>query len=713
MWRVLVCFLLLRVPACAVAAEAPSLPDDPALDRPVTLDVEDRFTKVLADLSRASGVRLAVDEHLGGGFRMVVCVRQVPLRAVLKALTDQSEWHWRREADGGYCLTGPVVLPPFVETERLIGALVRACPLEVRPPLGVDPFAPPEIYYPRAPMGHVYALLPKALVDVLEDGGEVPFTKLPAAAQALVRAHRYAEARVRLRPILNPRWLVPPERLALHVKATGQGAEWVLRIQRDPPLPASSAAPPPPLPPDAEWLETIFLPYQPLMPPPVPPASTEPTAAQAARDLARGLGVNLVLWADMGPAAGAPEGNTIPEMFESVLPRHMRSDRARVSFVEEDGIYRMRYVGRPFDPLPSPMLNRVRAALEAELPGYQPLLAMSPGARLSAILGPWIELWRSLAPEQRKPGPPIPVLQLTGEQQRLLCVGLQAQMVQEAWHTLEETLGGDLARSVVSLDFTPSDSPSGLGFPRRLQVTLPPEEARSGGIARLLVYGEAQGIPPVLRLLPASNSQLGKTADLEMQDASLFAVADRLSQILGAPVVAAEGPPGLKLAPSLKQRPVALLMHWVERHSGLQWSRREGVYVLAPPVPAALLTQNAARTLEILGRGLPAGAALTWDGVAKAVSEDDRALLDAGNKVPLANLSVALQDAIREHVANEVRGHVAGVRENWQLLERLAEARVRLDMVTADGSPPRPRSVVVEVPGLPSHHFVIPPDAGR
>ncbi|NLC59312.1 MAG: hypothetical protein GX774_20935 [Armatimonadetes bacterium] len=698
-----------------LAAEPAPLPEDPALDRRVSLDLEAYLPKVVAALAEASGVPIAVDEHLRDS-SLAVFVSEVPLRAVMRAIAATTTFEWKQDEAGTYRLTAPLIVPPLMNTDRLIGSLAMACPREIRPPVGVGPPTETErqFAYQPAPMGAVYSLLPSALLETIEEGGAVPFTKLPRAAQALLRDYRNDQARAQLRNILSPRWYVPAECLGLQLMAPAQGGHWQVRIKREPSPPPEGA--PAAAPPEAQWESAEYIPFQPLRPfGAFQPTARGRTVGQAAREAARKAGVSVVIPADYGEAAGEPTGETAEAMLDSVLPEGLKSSAGQFRWQQQDGVYFLAYVGSRSEPLASPALERARKALDARLPAeYRQLLALNIGMAYYAARGPWVKLWATLSEEQRQPGEPIPLPALSREQQSLLYVGLQARMVLEVWARLRSSLGGELQRCHVALHFGYRGDffGRGLGFPRTLQVLHPSTDAKDAGEV-LLITGQVDGQPPILRLLPADDTALRKEADLQVEEQPLFAVADQLAQILEAPVVTEAGPPELKLTANYQRRPVRLLLHWLERRTGLQWCKRDGVYVLAAPVPPERVAQE---TKSILNRlsppPQPVGPGqqpVQFGDIRKVITEEDRMLFAAGD-VSITKLSAGLQEAIRHFVAQHLASIIGTLKPDLQLLERLGEARLRL--AEQEGPPGRPGNyrLELEIPGELSRQFYIPKD---
>lgn len=700
-------FCWLAVLLLLPAAGAAPLPDDAALDQPVTLTfVNQPLGQVLARVKQQTGARLTVDEHVGSA-GITAVVTEIPARALLETLARMLHQEWKPAGEGAYCLTAPELHPPAVsDTPRLIARLAAAIPSRLRP-LGGN--ASPPAASPSSVMEVVYASLRAPLLDALEEGEEIPFARLPSQTQQLLLQHHQEMTRLRLAPLLQPKWIVPTDRIGLRMRA-GEGARtWELVLRHDrqaaqpPPAPGArpgSSAPPRTI---TTWEPVAWPSYWPGYQQRVVSAPDEPgvrSITAAAVEVARQAGVNLLLSSarlSMTPTVEAARGETVAEQLTSLLPA---AELKRATWRESNKLFWLEFDdSRP--KTPSPELERTRQLMEAALPPeYKPYFALDTWKRTAAARAPWVKLWNSLSDEQRKPRPqPLLVSELSSEQQQQLGAALQVQMVTSLWTALESALNGDLRRATLSLDLETPSSLSGLGMPRWLRL----RDGQNGFAA-----GVVTSRPPMLRLLSRSDPLLRKCVDFEAKEEALGAAAAKLAEGLGAPLVVEEPKEEITLTLSLKRKPAWLLLHCLERRTGLQWSRREGVYVLATPVPQSAL-QDPQRTLQAIGRDVPrlgTGAGVSM--VRQQLTREDQETLRRG-AVSLGDLSVGAQEALRQMMYSESRGSLSSVENQWHFLARLSEARI---FVTPQGDG-NSSSLRLVLPGEQSIQFEIPSDTIR
>lgn len=709
-------WFIFALAARAAPAGAAPLPQDPALARPITIAVTDRpVEKILADLARVSGAKLAADESVGNS-TVTIAARECPLRDLLDAVAQVSGLDWDTDAEGVCHLRGPAVVPPPVDAQNLVRDLGRLLPLWMRSPAAPTPGHTPP------PIQAVYDGLLKSQVEIIEDGGEVPFNQLSMAAQQSVVNYRRVNARRQVQSALTPQWLRPVECLGIQVRPIGQepgAVTWQLMV-RDAPPPQGAGGPPEgggpaanPAPPafgpggggpvqlqGPPWRFGTWIPYQPWQParPVVMAYDGPPRVMDAAQAISQRTGVTVVLGQMGYLPAGDATGNTPEELLNSILPQ----GGVKCSWQKAGGAYWLdvqTQTKRAATQDCETMRQRLAAILPKE---YGAFLAMDPRQRAAAAAAPWRRLWQSLTPEQRKPGTqPVVAAEMTPEQQGLLCAALEVQMVQGFWGAFEDVLSADLQRATVSYDFSGGYfDPAGYGYPRMLRVA----EGEN-----VILAGQLSNKPSFLRLLPAGDPALRKTADLQVKDEPLAAVAARLSAVLNAPLTAEEPEAEVKLTANFKDKPVRLLMHWVERHTSLQWSKREGVYVLSAPIPVADLATDPKTAMANLGRGIPEQVADdVYGAIPRAITDADKQAI-AQRSMRLADMSPALQGAVREMLFKQVRSRLTEVDANWQAMARLNDAKIRLDaMGGTGGQPPTGYMMHIEVPGMPPRNFYLP-----
>ena len=689
--------LLLLLAALPLAA-AP-LPDDPRLEKPVTLTVVDRpVEQVLDTLSRQTSVQLSVDDWVAQE-RITAGAQACPARDLMHSVAALLHLRWEPEGREGYRLRAPAITPPARDTSRLIARLAAGCPAWARPLPGTPtPSTLGGVHY--TPLEAVFAALPQDTCDVLEDGEALPYARIPwVARQYLARWFR-ERAHADLVRALNPTWNVPPAQLGVRFTAvSGQLAAEVVRQAGNEGPPAAAAAarrsPARPAWKPAADIPFSFFPRQDSPPPPQPG-----TVAHAALALSRKAGVTVVLAGAGGNAAGRQSGENAAERLESLIPtdrlvRWAWRRSGKAYWLDTRSTWWVRCEGSE--------MARYRRLMGQVLPGeYAPLFDLPGGERRYALRSLWSGFWRSLTPALGAPGEPLPWSALGAEQRRWLCAALQAYMVGEVWSVLERALGGDRERSTLSLDFA-RRWPSGLGYLQMLSL-------RDGD--RVLSLSLGGDRPPILPMLPSDDANLGRQIDLDARDLPLSELLARLADVLSVSVIAEEPEAEARLTGRFARRPARLLFHWIERRTGLQWSKRGDVYVLGPALTAGRFAGAADSLLGALHQQIPMhvrqdprGDAEVQSAAEQALRESltdaDRQALSTGF-VRLGQAAPAIQDAARTLVWSQIRRYLAEAAPNRQMLGRLQDARVRLD---ADGKTP---ALVLEVPGLPPVRLDVP-----
>ena len=691
----------LALTATVWAEERGTLPADPNLDKPVSLTaVCQPLGQVLEQIAKITGAKLAVDDHMAGTM-VSVGAADCPARDLMLALQARLNLEWQAQEGGGYRLRGAAFIPPVASNDRFLPKLIFSCPQWIRP----EANAPPIVRNPAPPpMAAVYASLSGPLLDTLEEGGEIAFGNLPAAVQRTIAQHRQEVARSEAAEALNPRWGLPANALGIRIRpgAFAVGFSWELVAWQQapamPPMGRPGGRDTGRMRPTGYWLPVGRIPYQPGRPametqPPGGRRRVDEVAAGAAQRLRVG-----VVAADFDLLdAPEPAGETPEAILQSLIPE---SARGRWAWKQSGKAYWLRQQlpeGQATEPAE---LAKRRQMLEAVLPAeYKDFLSMTAAERTEAIKAPWARLWASLPEERRRQtAEPLAVSQLSAEQQTWLYAGLQAFVVNTLWSALEKALAGDLNRAVLSMDFEMAglNQVAGTGYPRVLRI-------REG--ADVLLDGEVEGYPPLLRLLPAGDQLLRKRLDFEMKDETLPSMVGRLAEVMGAPSRAGEVEGDPKLSIQIKQRTLGLVMHCVERRTGMQWARRGGTYVLAPPIRGEDLTADPKRTLEAINLEIAATPAAPVM-LQRSVTDGDRALLERGPQ-PLSSLSGSFQGAIREMVRSQARMQLTELETNWQVLANLAQTRVFLKPMGGT------MELRLEAPGVQPRRFFVPMPQGR
>ncbi|MBI3947769.1 MAG: hypothetical protein HY321_17750 [Armatimonadetes bacterium] len=715
-WFFLPIALLWLLPARA--AREVALPEGiPAVS--VTLTAVETPDRLLAQIARITGVRLAAEEHVAT-LPVTLGAHECPLADLMAGLAEMLELTWRADGRGGFVLCGPVVDPPLMDTTRLIGKLAGACPPGMRPPLTGPPT---DTLVP--PLPAVFASLPRALRDTVEEGGSVPFAALPPALRALLQEYRRPEARNAAAAALNPRWRVPPHSLALQPSSSlgmlgaAPSVWWMLVVRPPAPAGETATAPRPP----SGWAparQRIY--WYPGFGPGIRGgvgADAWPLTA-AALEVVKRTGVSVLLMERAGRLRPLdPQGDTPEAMLDSLLVSEGKSDADRYVWTRRGRVYSLG-MRRPPQVVPAEV-QRAREILEEALPSeYRPLFAMTSGESNYAVGGAWARFWQSLTREQRAPAKLLVAAALSPEQQRRLYTALQLGMVRQVWEVVRRYGPSGLEGTALSLNFDGSgkvggawSQTHGLGFPRQVRLTSPEADAQP-------LQAVLEDQPPILRLLPTEVPALRRTVDFQAKDEPLADVTVRLAGILKAPVMVREPREEIRLTGEFRGRPLRLVLHWIEWRTGLQWSQRGGSYVLAPPVPPAVVTGEVQRALEALAPGIrlspsalseeqkqelalaeqrerEAREAVLREGLGPA----ERAVLAAA-PVPVTRLHPDVQDALREEVRAYLQRPVAAVRDKWETLLRLGEANVRIRR-WEDGHV----SLYVTVPGLAPQSFDI------